>query len=107
MPKKSIHSAPGLFGTVTHRDEKGKKIGESRPGLFGSTIHYDVKGKKVGESRPGLFGGTIHTDAKGNRIGTSALASLAVQSIATHRGGRWGEHVGWFGGVRTWLDKKK
>lgn len=31
MPKKSIHSAPGLFGTVTHRDEKGKKIGESRP----------------------------------------------------------------------------
>lgn len=42
MPKKSIHSAPGLFGTVTHRDEKGKKIGESRPGLFGNTIHYDA-----------------------------------------------------------------
>lgn len=52
MPRKSIHSAPGLFGTVTHRDEKGKKIGESRPGLFGNTIHYDAKGKKLERAGP-------------------------------------------------------
>ena len=33
------HSAPGLFGSINHYDEHGKKIGHSDPGLFGGYNH--------------------------------------------------------------------
>ncbi len=38
-------SVPGLFGTVHHYDEHGKKIGRSEPGLFGGyKQEYRAKG---------------------------------------------------------------
>ena len=30
-------STPGLFGTINHYDEHGKKIGRSEPGFFGGS----------------------------------------------------------------------
>lgn len=64
-------SEPGLFGTVNHYDEHGKKIGYSEPGLFGGYNTYDAKGNKTGHSDPGLFGGYNHYDSHGNKIGHS------------------------------------
>ena len=37
-----------------------KKDGYSRLGLFGGMTHYDNKGHKIGESRPGIFGGQAY-----------------------------------------------
>lgn len=64
-------SQRGLFGSVNHYDENGKKIGHSDPNLFGGYTHYDADGKKTGHSDPGLFGGYRHYDAQGNRTGSS------------------------------------
>lgn len=64
-------SEQGLFGTVTHYDEHGKKIGRSEPGLFGGYTNYDAKGKKIGRSDPGVFGGYTHYDNHGHKIGQS------------------------------------
>lgn len=64
-------SEPGLFGTINHYDEHGKKIGYSEPGLFGGYNTYDAKGNKTGHSDPSLFGGYQHQDAHGNVTGHS------------------------------------
>ena len=65
------HSAPGLFGSINHYDEHGKKIGHSDPGLFGGYNHYDSHGRKTGHSDPGLFGGYNHYDSHGHKTGHS------------------------------------
>lgn len=64
-------SERGLFGTVHHYDEHGKKIGRSEPGLFGGYTNYDANGNRIGHSDPGLFGGYNHYDARGNKTGHS------------------------------------
>ena len=64
-------SEPGLFGTINHYDEHGKKVGRSEPGLFGGYTNYDSKGNKVGHSDPGLFGSYNHYDNKGRKVGSS------------------------------------
>ena len=44
-------------------DAKGRRIGHSAPGLFGGMTHYDSKGRKVGDTTPGIFGGSrTHLD---------------------------------------------
>jgi len=65
------HSAPGLFGSINHYDEHGKKIGHSDPGLFGGYNHYDSHGRKTGHSDPGLFGGYNHYDSHGHKTSHS------------------------------------
>ena len=70
MSKKG-RSEPGLFGTINHYDEHGKKIGRSEPGLFGGYTNYDSKGRKVGHSDPGFFGGYNHYDNNGRKTGHS------------------------------------
>ena len=42
---KKVTSRKGLFGTTTHYDERGRKIGESSPSFFGS-ITTRFKDKK-------------------------------------------------------------
>lgn len=64
-------SEPGLFGTINHYDEHGRKIGHSDPGLFGGYNNYDANGRKVGHSDPGLFGGYNHYDNNGRKVGSS------------------------------------
>ena len=64
-------SVPGLFGTINHYDEHGKKIGRSEPGLFGGYTNYDANGRKTGHSDPGLFGGYNHYDNNGRKVGHS------------------------------------
>ena len=56
MAKKEITSRPGLFGSTSHHDASGCKVGSSQEGWFGSTTHYDRSGHKVGRSEPGMFG---------------------------------------------------
>lgn len=70
MDKKG-RSDLGLFGTINHYDEHGKKVGRSEPGLFGGYTNYDANGKKIGHTDPGLFGGYNHYDNKGNKVGRS------------------------------------
>lgn len=70
MAKKG-KSERGLFGTVYHYDEHGKKVGRSEPGVFGGYTNYDANGKKVGRSEPGLFGGYTHYDSRGKKVGSS------------------------------------
>lgn len=70
MSKKG-RSEPGLFGTINHYDEHGKKVGRSEPGLFGGYTNYDSKGRKVGHSDPGFFGGYNHYDNNGRKTGHS------------------------------------
>ena len=70
MSKKG-RSEPGLFGTINHYDEHGKKVGRSEPGLFGGYTNYDSKGNKVGHSDPGFFGSYNHYDNKGRKVGSS------------------------------------
>lgn len=69
--KKTGYSEPRIFGGYTNYDSRGNKIGHSEPGLFDSYTHYDSKGKKVGSSDPGLFGSYRHRDSSGNSIGSS------------------------------------
>ena len=70
MSKKG-RSEPGLFGTINHYDEHGKKVGRSEPGLFGGYTNYDSKGRKVGHSDPSFFGGYNHYDNNGRKTGHS------------------------------------
>ena len=63
------HSRKGLFGTVHHYDEHGKKTGHSRQGMFGYYNNYDSNGKKTGYSRPGFFGKYEHFDNNGKKMG--------------------------------------
>lgn len=69
--RKVGRSEPKILGGYTNYDEKGRKIGESEPGLFGGYTHYDSRGKKVGSSEPGIFGEYTHKDANGRTTGTS------------------------------------
>ena len=78
MAKKEITSRPGLFGTTSHYDSRGRQVGESRPGLFGTTNHYDANGKKVGSSSPGLFGSTNLGIPTVAMWGIAPLACLVV-----------------------------
>lgn len=64
-------SEPGLFGTINHYDEHGRKIGRSEPGLFGGYTNYDANGRKTGHSDPGFFGGYNHYDNNGRKVGSS------------------------------------
>ncbi len=64
-------SERGLFGTITHYDEHGKKIGTSEPNLFGGYTNYDAHGKKTGTSEPGIFGGYTNYDAQGKKTGSA------------------------------------
>lgn len=84
MAKKG-HSEPGLFGSINHYDEHGKKIGHSDPGLFGGYNHYDSKGHKTGHSDPGLFGGYNHYDSHGKkRAFCSELLLMARIQVVSH-----------------------
>ena len=65
------HSRKGLFGTIEHYDEHGKKTGYSRPGFFGGYENFDKNGKHVGHSRPGFFGGYEHFDNNEKHTGHS------------------------------------
>ena len=69
--KKVGRSEPGLFGGYTNYDANGRKVGHSDPGLFGGYNHYDNHGRKTGHSDPGLFGSYTHRDSKGNKTGSS------------------------------------
>ena len=64
-------SERGLFGTIIHYDEHGRKIGTSEPGLFGSYTNYDAHGRKTGHTDPGLFGSYNHYDNNGRKVGSS------------------------------------
>lgn len=64
-------SERGLFGTVYHYDERGKKTGRSEPGILGGYTNYDAKGKKIGHSEPKILGGYTHYDRNGKKIGSS------------------------------------
>lgn len=70
MAKKG-RSEKGVFGTIYHYDEHGRKVGRSEPKLFGGYTNYDNKGKKIGESEPNLFGGYTHYDSKRHKVGSS------------------------------------
>lgn len=69
--KKTGRSEPGLFGSYTNYDANGRKTGHSDPGFFGSYNHYDNRGRKTGSSDPGLFGSYNHRDSSGKRTGSS------------------------------------
>ena len=69
--RKTGTSEPGLFGGYNHYDSHGHKTGRSDPGFFGGYNHYDNHGRKVGHSDPGIFGGYSHRDVGGNRTGRS------------------------------------
>ena len=62
-------SEQGLFGTIYHYDEHGKRIGRSEPGLFGGYTNYDAKGRKVGHTDPGFGGSYNHSDTHGRKVG--------------------------------------
>lgn len=46
MAKKG-YSRQGLFGTINHYDNSGRKVGHSNPGLFGSMNHYDSNNRVI------------------------------------------------------------
>jgi hypothetical protein len=84
------HSEQGLFGTVTHYDEHGKKVGRSEPGLFGGYTNYDANGKKVGTSDPNLFGGYNHYDNRGHKTGSSDPGMFGSYSHTNSNGKKVG-----------------
>ena len=69
--KRTGRSEPGLFGSYTNYDANGRKTGHSDPGFFGSYNHYDNNGRKTGSSDPGMFGSYNHRDSSGKRTGSS------------------------------------
>lgn len=77
MAKKEGYSVEGLFGTITHYDSKGHKIGESVPSIWGGYNNYDSKGHKTGETRPSFLGYTSY-DAKGHKTGSSVQGFLGT-----------------------------
>ena len=83
-------SEKGLFGTITHYDEHGRKIGRSEPGLFGGYTNYDANGRRTGHSDPGFFGGYNHYDNHGRKVGSS---DPGVFGGYHHRDAR-GNHAG-------------
>ena len=89
MSKKG-RSEPGLFGTINHYDEHGKRIGRSEPGLFGGYTNYDANGRKTGHSDPGLFGGYNHYDNSGRKIGSSDPGAFGSYHHRDSKGNRTG-----------------
>ncbi|MCC8098649.1 MAG: hypothetical protein LIO78_01095 [Clostridiales bacterium] len=89
MAKKG-ESRPGLFGSVNHYDEHGKKIGRSEPNFFGGYNHYDNKGHKTGHSDPAFFGGYNHYDNHGKKTGRSDPNFFGSYSHKDSRGKRTG-----------------
>ena len=89
MSKKG-RSEPGLFGTINHYDEHGKKVGRSEPGLLGGYTNYDAKGRKVGHSDPGFFGGYNHYDSHGRKTGHSDPGLFGSYSHRDAGGNRTG-----------------
>lgn len=83
-------SEKGLFGTVYHYDEHGKKVGRSEPGLFGGYTNYDAKGKKIGRSEPGLFGGYNHYDSRGHKTGRSGPGMFGSYNHYDNQGHKTG-----------------
>ena len=81
---KKIKSVPGFFGSTTHYDAKGHKIGSSVGGGV-KTDHY-INGKYAGSSYDGGFK-TDHYDRSGKSVGSS--------------------YKGWFGTTDTEIKKKK
>ena len=70
--KRTGKSVPNAFGGgYTTYDKNGKKTGKTIPGSFGSYIHYDENGKQVGKSMPGAFGGYVHYNKDGQKTGSS------------------------------------
>lgn len=80
---KKITSIPGLFGTVTHYDERGRKIGSSITGSF-KTDHYDTKGRKIGSTYSGRLI-SDHYDSSGHKVGSSYHGALTTDH---YRGSR-------------------
>lgn len=83
-------SEPGLFGTINHYDEHGKKIGRSEPGLFGGYTNYDANGRKTGRSDPGLFGGYNHYDNNGRKVSSSDPGIFGSYNHRDAKGNRTG-----------------
>ncbi len=99
---KKVTSRPGIFGTMNHYDEKGRKIGESHPNSWGGMNHYDSSGAKVGESHENFWGGTTHRDAHGNKTGESNENFWGGTTHYDTRGNKVGEsYEGFLGGVKT------
>ena len=80
---KKITSIPGLFGTVTHYDERGRKIGSSSKGSF-KTDHYDAKGRRVGSTYSGRLK-SDHYDDKGHKVGSSYHGSMTTEHYRGNR----------------------
>lgn len=78
-------SEQGLFGTINHYDEKGRKTGHSDPGLFGGYTNYDKNGKKVSHSDPGLFGSYNHNTNQGCYIASCVYGSYDCPQVWTLR----------------------
>ena len=94
-------SERGMFGTINHYDERGKKIGHSDPGLFGGYTNYDAKGKRVGRSSPGMFGSYNHYDNRGHKIGRSDPSLFGSYTHKDARGRSTGSsNPGAFGSYR-------
>lgn len=92
-------SEPGLFGTINHYDENGKKVGRSEPGFFGGYTNYDADGNKIGHSDPGFFGGYNHYDNNGNKVTLSDPGLFGGYNHRDAKGNRVGSSdPGLFGG---------
>ena len=100
---RKIKSVEGLFGTVTHYDEKGRKIGTSQKGTF-KTDHYDGKGHKVGSTYHGGFKDDHYVgNKKAGSSYHSGFRSDHYDSNGKHIGKSF---LGLFGDINTELKKK-
>ena len=59
--------------------------GRSEYGLFGTIHHYDENGKKVGRSEPGFFGSYNHSDSQGCYVATCVYGSYDCPEVWTLR----------------------
>ena len=99
---KKITSIPGLFGTVTHYDERGKKIGSSVKGSF-KTDHYDSKGRKVGSTYSGRLK-SDHYDSSGHKVSSSYHGTLTTDHYSgSHKTGS--TRKGFGRTVETFMDE--
>lgn len=64
------------------------KKGRSEKGVFGTIYHYDEYGRKVGRSEPKLFGDTPTTTIGVKRLVKVNLISLEGIPTTTARGAR-------------------
>ena len=80
---KKITSIPGLFGTITHYDERGHKIGSSSKGSF-KTDHYDAKGHRIGSKYSGKLK-SVHYSSSGEKVGSSYHGSFSTDHYSGNR----------------------